>query len=57
MSHLQPLFLLLAVPLSGREAPMLVGIDTADYQAALRKVGSVVPDLAYTNGALVDVGA
>lgn len=45
------------MPLSGREAPMLVGIDTAEYQAALRKVGSVVPDLAYTNGALVDVGA
>lgn len=55
MNPPQPLLLRLAGPLSGREAPMLVGIDTAGYRAALMEARSVVPGLAYTNGASVDV--
>lgn len=54
-SLLQPLILQLVVPQLGPEAPMLAGIDTAGYRAALKKARSVVLGLAYTNGASVDV--
>lgn len=53
MSHLHFLFLRLAVLLSDREVTMLAETDTAEYQAALKEAGNVVPDPAYTHGASV----